>query len=296
MTTRHVLLKSGAELSDDELYRYTLTRVLREPVERVAVFVMLNPSTADATADDPTIRRVRGFTEREGCDAFVVVNLSPYRATKPDALAHHREPGDVNARNSAAIRRAVELALDTGGPIVAAWGASLDRTDLRRLHTRRAMFGSIVRGVGAYASALGTTKSGQPRHPLMLAADTPLEPWPAVKPGDPPPPGHPAVASVASSLENGTPTTPEPATAPPPSALSEHPEGARLSQQTGDVVHRCQFAHLPTRCTPTSDSRSLFIHPDGRRACANHAPPPDHSRCTHALATAGRCPFCGSAA
>src|SRR5689334_20041621 len=71
----------SAVLSPCGLYRYRLTR--RWGDGPALLFVMLNPSTADATEDDPTIRRCTGFAKREGMPAIEVVNLFAWRATDP---------------------------------------------------------------------------------------------------------------------------------------------------------------------------------------------------------------------
>jgi hypothetical protein len=79
----------GAVLSDCGTYRYSLTRLLPNLFAKQGkhvVFVMLNPSTADASHDDPTIRRCKGFAGREWATLMSVVNLFGYRATRPGEL------------------------------------------------------------------------------------------------------------------------------------------------------------------------------------------------------------------
>ena len=51
-----------------------------------ACFVLLNPSAADETREDPTVRRCIGFTERDGCGGLDVVNLYADATTDPDDL------------------------------------------------------------------------------------------------------------------------------------------------------------------------------------------------------------------
>lgn len=156
---------SGAVLSDCGRYRYTLTR--RWAPGAPMLFVMLNPSTADASMDDPTIRRCIGFAKREGCGALEVVNLFAFRATDPAALSTATDPiGPDNDRHivEAAVR---------GGVIVAAWGASVPAA----LRTRPAQVGRLLRETRLRLWCLGMTSGGAPRHPLYVRGDAALVPW-----------------------------------------------------------------------------------------------------------------------
>lgn len=149
----------------DGPYRYRLSRSWGDGAQ--AVWVMHNPSTADANVDDPTIRRVRGFTKRLGCDGFVVVNLYAWRSTDPKALrSAWADP--VGPDNDRHITEAV-----AGAPIVlAAWGTlqAWQRTRMLRL-----LQGPLHR---TPLHHLGQrTRAGFPRHPLYLPADAPVVPW-----------------------------------------------------------------------------------------------------------------------
>lgn len=182
MATAPAVLSSSAELSVDGRYRYTLTRTLAtrfggDP-DRTAAFVMLNPSTADAHADDPTIRRCLGFADREGCGSLVVVNLSPIRATDPAELAALAEPDDVITRNAVAVRSAVRVAARSSGPVIAAWGASSSARGWQSRADRVAALVAMLRAERIAAVCLGATSAGDPRHPLYVRGDAPLIPWP----------------------------------------------------------------------------------------------------------------------
>jgi hypothetical protein len=106
-----------ADLSPCGTYRYLLGRRVGDG-QRAALFVMLNPSTADASDDDPTIRRCRRFARREGCGLLEVVNLFAYRATDPVALRLAEDP--VGPANDHFISKAVERA----ALVVVAWASS----------------------------------------------------------------------------------------------------------------------------------------------------------------------------
>ncbi len=148
---------SAALLSPCGLYRYTLTRRWGEGAPML--FVMLNPSTADAAQDDPTIRRCVGFAKREGFGAIEVVNLFAYRATDPKVLAG---VGDfVGPDNDTVIRDARGRA----GLIVAAWGSSVPAALRQRVR-------HIAMLLGPGALCFGVTADGSPRHPLYVKGDT----------------------------------------------------------------------------------------------------------------------------
>lgn len=155
-----------ATLSTCHRYRYTLSREWDENLPRV-LWIMLNPSTADAWVDDPTIRRVRGFTERLGCGGFTVVNLFAYRATDPSDLRIISDP--IGPENDAHIADQASRAAISGSKVIAAWG------NLSRPGKNRAM--DLLKGslMNATLHHLGElTKEGQPRHPLYLPAHSTL--------------------------------------------------------------------------------------------------------------------------
>jgi hypothetical protein len=155
-----------ADMSPCGRYRYRLSRYWgRGPM---LPFVMLNPSTADAEVDDPTILRCMGFGRREGGGGIVVANLFAFRAPSPVALTKATDP--IGLDNDDAL---IELAADSRGnaiPIICAWGArggvAADRAS------------QMLRDAGARLVCLGKTRDGHPRHPLYVRADQALEPFP----------------------------------------------------------------------------------------------------------------------
>lgn len=155
-----------AVLSPCGRYRYHLARSAGVG-EGTAVFLMLNPSTADATQDDPTIRKCLGFAKRWGMAGIQVVNLFAYRATDPRDLLHVLDDERVGPENDDWIRRTTEL--PGAKVVVAAWGAN---GDLWPERVRR-----VVRLVEKPLHAIRVTKSGQPWHPLMASYADGLKPW-----------------------------------------------------------------------------------------------------------------------
>ena len=119
-------------------------------------FVMLNPSTADADQDDPTIRKCIGFADRLGYGGIEVANLFGFRATDPTVL---KKAGyQVGPENDYWLRRMIH----GGQPVVCAWGANA------RGLSRPAEVLGIIRRDSGRPMALALTDDGIPRHPLML--------------------------------------------------------------------------------------------------------------------------------
>lgn len=154
--------------SPDGRYRFMLERDWSTGRRRRGVlWIMLNPSTAGADVDDPTLRRVQSFARRWGFDHLRVVNLFALRSTDPAALRTVADP--VGVRNDDVIlehlrRESIEL-------VVAAWGVH------GRYRNRGAAVIAMAHSVGRPLSALGVTKDGFPRHPLYVAAETNTEAW-----------------------------------------------------------------------------------------------------------------------
>ena len=170
-----------AVTSEDDAYRYVLGREWAPERPLTWVFIMLNPSKARHDVDDPTIRKCRGFAERAGAGRFIVGNLFAYSATDPRDLvaAAKRGVNVVGEMNGKVLKRLLQLqGYQASDPrrehlsprIVAAWGGI--PTPLRAKANEVLSFIAYWEPI-----CLGTTKDGQPRHPLMLAYDTPQGMW-----------------------------------------------------------------------------------------------------------------------
>lgn len=153
-------------------YRYNLTRDLSDVPDLGRgrlLWIMLNPSTADETLDDPTIRRVKTFTAREGFRRLIVMNLFAQRATEPVNL---RLPSDSEWRLN---RDVLVDAIERSDRVILAWGTTIPRA-LRQCADFTK--GSITAAAERHSKelwCLGKTKNGSPRHPLYVKGDTPLE-------------------------------------------------------------------------------------------------------------------------
>ena len=146
---------TGALFSTDRTYRYLLWRTW-DTCEPLVLFVGLNPSTADENLNDPTIRRCIAFAKRFGAGGVIVGNLFAYRATKPRDLFLASDP--LGPQNDEMLVQATRLVSTT----VACWGTH------GSFLGRSAQVASLLGEV----QCLGTTKAGQPRHPLYLRHDT----------------------------------------------------------------------------------------------------------------------------
>lgn len=158
----------SAIISECEKYRYSLgreTSLATGGYYKPVVFVMLNPSTADASEDDPTIRRCMGFAESWAMSHLIVVNLYALRATNPSELWSANDPfGPDNLMH-------LGSALDQYKKVVCAWGANARPKDAEQ-------FRNLADHHGADLYCLGVTKAGAPRHPLYLKRDTQTQKWP----------------------------------------------------------------------------------------------------------------------
>lgn len=152
----------GAEISDDGRYRYSLTRVWDDG-DTVA-FIGLNPSTADAMKDDPTIRRCVGFAQRWGFGGLVMLNLFAFRATDPKEMVK-QVGAAIGPENDKHLTQWAKVC-----PVmVAAWGTQ------GAFFTRNKQVVSLIVGAGMSLHCFGKTDLGFPKHPLYLPNDAALE-------------------------------------------------------------------------------------------------------------------------
>lgn len=151
-----------AAISPCGQYRYWLSREWAPSDRMPLMWIMLNPSTADAEIDDPTIRRCIAFSKEWGYGSMRVGNLFAFRATNPRDLFDAPDP--VGPQNAYHLNRSAS----TSAAIVCAWGGHwMASNGIAKDILRR-----IVQPGGLWC--LGRTKSGAPRHPLYVKSSTPL--------------------------------------------------------------------------------------------------------------------------
>ena len=142
----------SAQFSPCRNYRYALWRWW-DKEKAYAMFIGLNPSTADETNDDPTIRRCIGFASDWGYGGLCMTNLFAIRATDPKEMMKRDRP--VGPENNFWLLKLSRQA----GIIIAAWG--VNGTYRHRNEFVCAMLENL--------KCLGLTKTGHPRHPLYLS-------------------------------------------------------------------------------------------------------------------------------
>lgn len=164
----------SAVISDCGRYRYLLRRDIGDNA-RIVTFVMLNPSTADATRDDATIRKICRYARDWGYGEIRVVNLFAFRATNPMDLAQLPIDEAVGPENN----RYIQEAFAVSGTFVCAWGDGKSKGSQvakmvaeRRQGVRDMLNGFVLHRLGTL------TKAGNPRHPLYLPSELVPRPMP----------------------------------------------------------------------------------------------------------------------
>ncbi len=144
--------RGGVWLDPRRRYRYLLWRAWGD-AGRFALFILLNPSTADQDTDDPTVARCGRRARALGFDGLLVANLFALRSTDPGIL--REAPAPIGPRNDAAISLAQQLAART----ICGWGAH---------GCGRCRSQAVCEQLMRPLHHLGLTRDGQPRHPLYV--------------------------------------------------------------------------------------------------------------------------------
>jgi len=151
-------------LSDDGKYRYTLYRDLNNIFGNgeILLFIGLNPSTADAETDDPTIRRVKNYAISFGYSHLLVGNLFAYRATNPCIMELQSDP--VGPENDRHLQEMIYGA----DHVLCGWGThgTLNNRDRE-----------VMEFAWRKARCLSVNSDGTPGHPLYLRKDLTLTPY-----------------------------------------------------------------------------------------------------------------------
>lgn len=157
MAKRAHITDTGADLSPDRVYRYRLWR--RWGDGPCMTFIGLNPSTADETEDDQTIKKCIGFAQRNGCEAIEMLNLFAFRATEPSDMKAAVDPiGPEN--DNVLVEHASEARF-----VIACWGVH------GSFRQRDVAVTRMLLAAGIPVKCLGVTQQGYPCHPVVRAYD-----------------------------------------------------------------------------------------------------------------------------
>ena len=142
------------------VYRYTLLRRWNESEPNVLI-IALNPSTATAINDDPTVRRCIAYARSWGFGSVTIGNLFAYRATDPQRLFRARDP--VGPKKDEFLRAMAAKA----SIVVSAWGN-------RGVYLGRA---EVVQAMFPRLHCMRLTRERQPGHPLFLPKSLQPQQW-----------------------------------------------------------------------------------------------------------------------
>lgn len=159
---------AGAVFDQARVYRYRLWREwnARRPT---LCFVMLNPSTADETVNDNTVRGCMKRAREWGYGRLEVLNLFALCSTNPKRLYVAADP--VGPDNDISIQETVAVATKGGGIVICAWGAHGNLRGRGEAVRQMLMFRRVVPMV------LAVNADGSPRHPLYIAHDVVPSVW-----------------------------------------------------------------------------------------------------------------------
>lgn len=149
----------SAVLSSCRRYRYSLTRIWNNQLPKL-MFIMLNPSTADETNNDPTIRRCIRYAKEWGYGGLYVCNLFSYRATKPLDLLNTEEP--IGEENYMYIKQIAEQV----DKVICAWG---NKHIVKKILTHQNPL-ELLDFISSKLYCIELSKDGTPKHPLYLKA------------------------------------------------------------------------------------------------------------------------------
>jgi hypothetical protein len=152
-------LAADAVISPCGNYRYWLHRSWVSGRGWVT-FIMINPSTADASKNDPTMHKVIAYAKSMGFNGVIVVNLYAARSPDPETLLELDDPVGRQWNDEY-----IKLALSESERVICAWGAH------RLIHRRDYQVLKLIKAVGMTPECLQRGKHGTPAHPLYLPAD-----------------------------------------------------------------------------------------------------------------------------
>ncbi|HVJ71696.1 MAG TPA: DUF1643 domain-containing protein [Sphingomicrobium sp.] len=162
------MIERTACLSESKVYRWWLERHI-DGGGKSALWIGVNPSTADGKVDDTSIRKLYGFGDRLGIKSWYVANKFAFRATDVRKVARAEDPIGWGCDMT------LRLAMQQVDLVIVGWGAIGKLPP--RLQNRWRDIVAMADEFNVDLHCWGVCKDGHPRHPLMLSYDTPLEKW-----------------------------------------------------------------------------------------------------------------------
>ena len=160
-------VKGSASFSKDRKYRYVLKRTWGDG--KSILWIGMNPSTADADVDDPTVRREIVFSKLWGYEKYIKCNVLDYRATNPRMLIDDTKSPCSKKNFSYILREASKV-----DKIVLAYGVLPKSLQV----CADEIINSLTeKDYSLYV--LGFTKDGHPRHPLYMKKTSTLKKYTA---------------------------------------------------------------------------------------------------------------------
>lgn len=162
-------MKTGADFSEDRNYRYALWRIWDES-KPLVMFIGLNPSTANETEPDNTIKRVMQISKNNGYGGFYMMNCFPIVSTDPSILKDFWESANPFIQNHDTVnRQKLREISEKCEAIVFAWGNFKVVKEINRDKELEKMFPE--------AMALKINQNGSPKHPLYCKSNTKFVNW-----------------------------------------------------------------------------------------------------------------------
>ena len=159
----------GAEFSDDRKYRFALWRIW-DRTKPLVMFIGLNPSTANETDNDPTIKSVCRIAKNNGFGGVYMMNCFPLVSTDPNVLKDFWGSGNPYTQNQDTInRQKLKAVSEQCEAVVFAWGSFAVVKEVNRDKELTQMFPN--------AMALFINKNGSPKHPLYCKSETKIIKW-----------------------------------------------------------------------------------------------------------------------
>ncbi len=158
------MMQKSALLSTDGVYRYWLKREWDDSLNML-VWCCLNPSIADHEIDDPSVKKMIGFTKLFGYGGFMLVNALAFRSTDPKGV-----PSGLRGVGPDNDEWISQIAHDR--TVICAWGADKNLSKSGRAWEVKRLLQLVSRGE---IYCLGKTANGSPKHPLYLPYGTKME-------------------------------------------------------------------------------------------------------------------------